>query len=182
MRLRNLLLILALAVTAQGKAQIGIYGTVTGSRVGNITPPYPQTGTYGFWAVGGGLGIYDDFAHFGPVHLGADLRGSFLNSKGHQLNSGLAGLRFVFKPPVAPFRPYLQASVGGGTTNFGSGNNMTTGLQYQVFGGLDFTFFPRLDWRIIEVGGGGFHVFNTANTGTDFPIATVSTGLVLRFP
>ncbi|WP_263368296.1 hypothetical protein [Edaphobacter bradus] len=177
MRIRCLALVAALVFSVQAKAQIGLYGTVTSDHFGGIKPPYPYTDSYGYWAVGGSFGIYDDFAHAGPIRLGADLRGNILNSNGHKLNSGLAGVRFVFNPEVIPLRPYAQASVGVGSTNYGTGSNMTTGFQYQILGGLDFTFFPRLDWRVVEIGGGGLHA-----SGTNYPIGTVSTGIVFRLP
>ncbi len=177
MRLRSLLLVLALAVTAQAKAQIGVYGTFTGGHLSSIKAPYPYTGTSGYWVAGGGFGIYDDFTHLGPVHVGADIRGTILNSKGRKLNSGLVGVRFAFKPPVLPLRPYLQASVGGGSTNYGANSATHSGLQYQFFGGLDYTFLPRLDWRIIEYGGGGLRI-----SGANYPVQSISTGIVFRLP
>lgn len=177
MRFRYFLLAAIFLFSFQAKAQIGIYGTFTGDHLSQFKPPYPYTGTYGYWSVGGSFGIYDDFAHLGPVRVGADLRGNILNSKGHKHNSGLAGVRFVFKPPVVPLRPYLQASVGAGNTNFGGGSVTATGFQYQVMGGLDLTFLPRLDWRVVEVGGGALRV-----NGANYTLATVSTGIVFRLP
>lgn len=182
MRLRHLLLVLALAITLQAKAQVGIYGTFSASHVGNIKPPFPYTDTYGFWALGGGIGIYDDFLHAGPIHLGADLRGSLLNSKGHKLNSGLAGARLSFRSRGIPLKPYVQASIGVGSTNYGGGNLMTKDLQYEVFGGLDVSFLPHVDWRLIEVGAGGLVDTGNNHVGSNFPMQTVSTGLVLRLP
>ncbi len=178
MRIRCCLaLIAALFFSVHAKAQIAVYGTFSGDHLGGINPPYPYTGSYSFWAAGGTFGIYDDFFHLGPVRLGVDLRGNIFNSKGHKLNSGLAGVRFAFKPPVAPFRPYLQASVGGGSTNFGGGSVTTSGLQYMGAGGIDYTVFPRLDWRVIEVSGGGFRA-----SGNNYPTSTISTGIVFRLP
>lgn len=176
MRLRYLLcLSVALASSTLASAQIGIYGTATGGHLGGINAPYPYAGSYSFWTAGGTFGIYDDFARLGPVHLGADLRSSILNTHGRKLGSALGGIRFVIKPPVLPLRPYLQASVGAGSTNFGANSNTTTGFQYQVFGGLDFTFFPHLDWRVAEVGGGGLRI-----NGNNYPVTTISTGIVFR--
>lgn len=182
MRMRYMFLIITLAFTIQASAQIGIYGTFTGSHLGGVNQPYPYTGSTGFWVAGGTFGIYDDFIHAGPVHLGIDLRGNILDSKGHKLNSGLAGVRIDFRAPAVPLRPYLQASVGAGNTNYGGGNATDTGLLYQVLGGLDLAVLPRIDWRVIEIGGGGLHTFDQAHVGTNFPVATISTGIVLRLP
>ena len=175
MRLRHLILVLALLVTAKAKAQVGIYGTFTGTHVGD--GPFLSTSS-GFWTLGGGVGVYDDFTHFGPLHLGADLRGTFLNSGGHKLNSVLGGVRLAVKPPVLPIKPYLQASVGAGSTNAATGSSATSsGVQYQFFGGLDLTFFPRLDWRMVEVGGGQLHA-----NGANYTVTSIGTGIVFRLP
>ena len=169
MRLRNLLCLSALAFSTLANAQIGVYGTVTGSHLGGIKPPYPYTDPYGFWTAGGTFGLYDDFAHLGPVHLGADFRGSILNTHDHKLNSGLGGVRVAFKPLVLPLRPYLQGSVGFGKTA------SATSFEYQVFGGLDWTLLPHVDWRTVEVGGGGLH-----SNSNNYPLVTISTGIVIR--
>ena len=175
MRVRYLLCVIALAMTLQAKAQVGIYGTATGGYFGGVKAPYPYPGNASFWTAGGTFGLYDDFAHLGPLKLGADFRGSILNTHDHKLNSGLAGVRFAFKPPVLPLKPYVQGSFGVGSTNFGAGSNTSSGFQYQVLGGLDFTFFPRLDWRMVEAGGGSLHVNNS-----NYPVVTIGTGIVFR--
>ena len=45
---------------------------------------------------------------------------------------------------------------------------------YEVNGGVDFTFLPHIDWRIVEVGGEEIQDVS----GSQFH---VSTGLVFRF-
>lgn len=175
MRIRYILLIITLTLTIQASAQTGVYGAFTGGDLSSIKAPYPYTQSLSVKVVGGTFGIYNDFAHAGPVRLGVDLRGNILDSKGRKLNSGLGGLRVEFRAPTVPLRPYLQALVGVGNTNFGSGSATSTGFVYQFLGGLDLNFFPRLDWRVIEIGGGALHARDA-----NYPLATVSTGIVLR--
>lgn len=177
MRFRYLLFLVSLAFAGQASAQIGVYGAFTGSHQGGIKPPYPYTQTYGFWAVGGTFGIYDDFIHAGPVHLGLDARGNILHSKNHKLDSGLGGLRVDFRAPLVPLRPYVQGSVGIGSTNFGGGNVTSKGLMYQFLGGIDLSILPHIDWRVVEAGGGALRI-----NGKNYPIATISTGIVVRLP
>lgn len=175
MRIRFILFLAALACTVKTSAQTGVYGAFTGSDLSSIKAPYPYTQSTSVKVVGGTFGIYNNFVHAGPVRLGIDLRGNILDSKGRKLNSGLGGLRVEFRAPAVPLRPYLQALAGVGDTNFGSGSITTTGFMYQFLGGLDLNFFPRLDWRVIEIGGGALHARNT-----NYPLATISTGIVLR--
>jgi hypothetical protein len=177
LRLRHFFLVLVLFLSVKANAQIGIYGTFSGSHLGGIRPPYPYSGNYGFWTAGGTFGAYDDFAHLGPARLGIDARGSILDTHGHKLNSALAGVRFAFKAPALPIRPYVQASAGIGNTNYGGGSVTSNGFQYQIFGGLDFTFLPRLDWRVLEIGAGALHT-----NGSNYPVETLSTGIVFRLP
>jgi hypothetical protein len=170
-RFRYLLaLVVALVFSNHALAQVGVYGTVTGAHLSGFKPPYPYTDPYGFWTAGGTFGIYDDFLRAGPVHVGIDARGSILNTHDHKFNSGLGGVRVAFKPPRLPLRPYIQGSIGAGSTG------ATISLVYQVLGGMDITFFPHVDWRAVEVGGGAFHA-----NGNNYPLVTISTGVVIRF-
>lgn len=85
----------------------------------------------------------------------------------------LGGFRVAAKPPILPIKPYLQISAGAGKLDAGSLKG-SYHLGYEVNGGVDLTFFPHLDWRVAEVGGGSFQ----GQPGSDLHIAT---GLVLRF-
>lgn len=176
MRFCHVLLLAAIAITAPAIGQTGVYGTLTGGHQGGIKAPYPYTGTRGFWVAGGTFGLYSDFIHAGPVRLGLDARGNILNSKGRKLDSGLGGVRVDFRAPMVPLRPYLQGSVGVGSTNFGGGNLTSKGFLYQFLGGIDFTILPHIDWRV-EGGGGGLHVQHA-----NYPVVNVSTGIVVRLP
>jgi hypothetical protein len=91
--------------------------------------------------------------------------------------SGLAGPRLTFKPHVIPLMPYVEALAGAGDVQYGQGVARTsaTKLEYQFLGGLDWTIFPRVDWRVIEFSYGGF-------AGPSLNPKNLSTGIVLRLP
>ena len=178
MKLRwlGLLLVCGLAGSA-ARAQVGVYGKLDYVR-------YSEFGSTSTNYTGGGVGVYDDFLHLGPVNLGLDLRGDYARESKSNYRSLLGGVRVAVKVPVVGLRPYVQASAGvGGSRAKGpfavgitdvSFNNK---LTYEGFVGLDARVLPFIDWRVIEVGGGsGSKLGSTSPT-----IFNVSSGLVLRF-
>lgn len=176
--------LLASALAPTANAQVAMYGMGSGGFLGATTASQGslvlQSG--GFSAYGGTFGVYDDFAHAGPLHLGADARyfqntSSNGNSYGNKLRGGLAGLRLDLHAPLIPFKPYLQAEVGGVGTNYGTQPNTSGSFAYQIQGGLDFTIFPHLDVRG-EYGGGQI---SGAFNGSRQSIQEVGLGLVVRF-
>jgi hypothetical protein len=179
MNLRRLMLCLALALTtATVHAQVGIYGKFDATRL-TANPAVSSSN----WFYGPGAGIYYDAVHLGPISLGADLRGDLLSGTGQDYRSGLFGLRLAAKPPVLPIKPYIQASVGVGATKPTAASSLsvhyTTKFQYQIAGGLDFTIFPHVDFRAVEL---GYARMTGISTGTPASLFTVSTGLVFRLP
>lgn len=149
-------------------AQTGIYGTFTAASLNNASSN---------WIYGGSGGIYFDRWHFGLASAGLDLRGQFLGtSSTTRLNSGLGGLRIAITPHVLPIKPYAEALAGVGYVN-DPGSGTSTDFEYTFLGGLDFTFFPRLDWRVIEFSYGGVSALN----GTLHP-SSFSSGIVFRIP
>jgi hypothetical protein len=178
-----LIAIVTLAAAASAPAQIGIYGSFDGTHLTNSSSSTFETPG---WYYGGGLGIYDDFAHFGPVGLGADLRGNLLSGNGQKYRSGLIGLRLAVKPPLLPIRPYVQGSIGvGGPTHSGlqgSGTIYDNKSQYQVVGGVDFTFLPHLDWRVAEFGYGRLTGISSGGVAPASNLFLIGTGLVVRLP
>jgi hypothetical protein len=158
------------AITLAAHAQTGLYIEYSGSKVD--TPGND-------WIYGPTFGAYTDLIGGVPfVHLGADLRGSVLGiSQTTTLYSGLIGPRVSLHPHVLPFMPYLEGLGGVGYYDFGSGQDTSTKFEYQFLAGVDFTVFPRVDWRVIEFSYGGLSVFN----GNLHP-KTLSTGLVVRLP
>lgn len=166
MKFSRLAFVLAvpLSLGAAARAQVAVYAAFTGAHYD--TPDK----FYG----GGTFGIYDDFYKFGPLHLGADVRGSKLSgSNNNSSTSVLAGFRAAVKPPVLPIKPYAELLAGVASTDIGNVGG-TKHLSAEANGGVDFTFLPHLDWRVVEVGGqiGG----DKANSNLH-----VSTGIVLRF-
>lgn len=175
-RWEKLAICLAVAGTVSGSAlaQTGVYAEFTGGKVSK-TP----------WMYGPTVGLYHDNG-FGPIALGLDVRGSFLrrgdtNGAGssQSLNTLEGGVRLAITPHVLPIKPYAEALAGYGglTTGVGAARTSASHLTYQFLGGVDFTFFPRLDWRVVE-----FSYGRLTGLGDSYAPKTLSTGLVLRLP
>ena len=204
MNLRKALLLLAVAtfVTATAHAQLGVYGTFTANRLSNLksSPLATNPGAINndVSPLGGTAGVYYDFLKLGHVvKLGADLRGTITTTKrgaytnanggGARINSGLIGVRAVFNAPVLHhlLRPYLQGSVGIGSTNYGLlyGNNgvaLHSNFEYMGFAGVDIPLLPYMDFRIVELGVGGLNPFG--NNSHNYPLQSVSSGVVFHLP
>lgn len=164
---RLMLFLPILFCSLAASAQTGLYASFTGAKLGVSDTS---------WIYGPTVGVYFDSSHFGVVKTGLDLRGQFLGGSGAtQLDSGLAGLRLAVKPPLLPIKPYVEAAFGVGYAKFA--DTSTTKFEYAFLGGADVTFFPRLDWRVIEFSYGGLTGLNNS-----FHPKTLSTGLVLRLP
>jgi len=161
------LLLLVLAVTfaapAVLQAQIGLYAGFTGA-------PVSGTGATN-WAYGGTVGVYKQGGEV--LQIGGDLRGSFISRNGFNYYTGAAGPRIAFKPPLIPLRPYVEGLVGAASYNSGNGTDSSTHFNYQVVAGLDLTFFPHLDWRVIDFD-------YSAVSGQPVNAKNLTTGLVLR--
>jgi len=152
--LSTLTLLILLLAAGSSRAQLAIYGMGTGGHesgpnVGNLSSP----GTNGsFIAWGGTGGLYYDFVHLGPLHLGGDGRFILEHSGnntpyGNKIEGGLGGLRADAHIPLIPLIPYAQADVGGVGTNNGTEPLLTTGFAYQVQFGCDITILPHFDFR-----------------------------------
>jgi hypothetical protein len=157
--------LIGLGSATVAQAQFAAYGMVSAERVGG----YICGETSGACAstdgkerpYGGTVGAFYDFRSFGPVRVGVDLRGNFLNASKsataykaapdlERYNSGLGGLRATFRTPFRVLRPYAQVS-GGFTRALreGGGQNYT---QIQGLVGLDLALFENVDFRPIEFG------------------------------
>jgi len=203
MNLRKALLLLAVAsfATATAQAQFGVYGTFTASRLSNIKSSpentAPNAVNNDVAPLGGTGGIYYDFLKLGPVKLGADLRGSIVTTKrgaftnsnggGARVNSALFGVRAVFHAPVlhSVLRPYIQGSVGLGSSNYGllygnTGIVLHNNFEYMGFAGVDIPLLPIMDFRLVEVGIGGLNPFGT--NSHNYPLQSVSSGVVFHLP
>jgi hypothetical protein len=178
MKLRWLTFLLTLAMsTSAAHGQVGIYG--------NFATLHLSNNGANSWSYGPGGGIYYDFVHLGPIHIGGDLRGNVL--WGNQVNywSGLGGVRVVVKPPLLPFRVYGQGSAGvGGTKASGNVGNLPNSynnkFQWDVFGGTDVTLLPHIDWRVVELGYGRMSGATSGTVAPSVGVFTLSSGIVLR--
>jgi hypothetical protein len=151
-------------------AQLGLYG---GFTVQNLGVP-PESG-YQFY--GGTFGAYLASGRLAILDVGLDLRGSFTKNGSDSFNSGAIGPRVGLNLHVLPLHPYVEATAGLGNLNINEASTNVTRFEYQFLGGLDFTIFPRIDWRVGEFSYGGLSVFN----GSYHP-KTLTTGIVLRLP
>jgi hypothetical protein len=171
------------AIAASAHAQIGIYGKFDATNLS--TGNGDQYETPG-WYYGGAAGVYDDFVHLGPIGLGLDLRGNLLAGNQQKYRSALVGLRLAVNPPILPIRPYIQGSVGLGSTSHsgleGAGTNYSNKFQYLVLGGVDYTIFPHLDWRVAELGYGRMSGISSSGSAPTVNLFTIGSGLVVRFP
>ncbi len=152
-------------------AQIGVYGKFDYTH-------YSEPGTSSSF-YGGGVGVFDDFLHAGPIRAGLDLRGDSLTGTNLHERDFLIGVRIAVKPPLLPIRPYVQGSVGIGGTEAtgplapGITAHYTNKFLTGVFGGVDLTILPHVDFRALEVGYGRISSLSANQV-------TVSSGLVLR--
>ncbi len=171
--MRRLFCLLLLLPCSLVHAQIGVYGEFSAADF-NV----PNVG----WQYGTTFGIFDNDLFKIPFFaLGVDGRGTVVNGDGASIASGLVGPRLVFKPHVLPVMPYAEALVGAGRAEAGrqgsAAYTSATKFEYNFVGGLDYTFFPRLDWRVVEFSYGGLSSFNGS-----FNPRTLSTGIVFRLP
>jgi len=187
-------------------AQAGVYALFTTDRLSGIksSPILPAGVVYNNSVnpLGFTGGAYYDFKSFGPVRIGADLRGSTINSKrgaqansdgsGAHIYSALGGVRLSFHTPVKYIKPYVEGAAGLGRSNYGvlTNANVSTyvnpgvqtisNLEYHGYVGVDVPFAPFADWRMFEVGYGALNSFgNAAHT---YPIMSISSGIVFHLP
>jgi hypothetical protein len=164
------------------KAQLAVYGDAS---VLHLSQPATSTTTSSSaWFGGPGVGIYDDFAHFGPLAAGLDLRANYLFASDQRYRNALLGIRVSAHPPFLPLRPYVQGSIGVGGARPNSNDSLATHFnnkfEYQVAGGLDLGIFPHLDYRVAELSYGRVSTASSAQTSTQSNLVTVTTGIVLR--
>jgi len=177
--LRWLAVVVFLFTASSSRAQFAIYGMGTGGRESGQNVGQASNSNGSFTAWGGTGGAYYDFAHLGPLHLGADGRFFIEHSGnstpyGNKLEGGSGGLRADAHIPLVPLIPYVQAEVGGAGTNNGAEPTLTTGFLYQMQFGLDITILPHVDLR------GEYGVGQILLEGNDPTLQQFGGGLVLR--
>ena len=180
MRVCGILLGLAgiLAGSTPARAQFAMYGEATGGTLKFQETPHIYGGTFGFY----------DTKHHGPVLIGWDLRGGFLergSNKGPNTDTVLAqgqgGLRVALAPGILSqsLVPYAEVLTGLGYWRGGvsvtrqDANHLLT----QVVAGLDYRVTKKIDWRVAEFSYGRLG----AQPGAIYPMM-LSTGVAIRFP
>jgi hypothetical protein len=198
MKLRYLAAVVLFALTtvaarAQTDNHVGLYFNPLAIRVSNsVTDSGPfaflgQNSTsqvfYGF-----DLGGYWDFFQSGNVEAGLDVRESDLHANNAALRSFLVGARVSAHPFARPFKPYLQASIGLGSSKAPASTVRVSKADYAIFGGVDYTLQRHVDFRVVEIGYGSLTTVSSATVGAGGNIAipasnliSFSTGLVFRF-
>jgi hypothetical protein len=203
MKLRYLATAVVLALTtvaafaqnhdAPAQGNFGLYLNPIAIRASNS---YADSGPYAFLGqnstsqvfYGYDLGGFYDFFHSGSLATGFDMRFSDLHANNALLKSFLVGLRVSGQPFARPFKPYIQVSVGEGSTKAPNSTIHIGKLDYGVFGGVDYRLGRHVDFRAIEIGYGSLTTASTATVGAGgtvaIPAATLisfSSGLVFRF-
>jgi len=194
MKLRSLAAVAVLVIaTVAAHAQVGLYFNPVAIRVSNSSAdagPYAFLGQnstsqvfYGF-----DFGGYYDFLHSGPLSAGVDVRESDLHANNAMLRSFLVGARVSAKPFTRPIKPYVQLSVGLGTTKAPTSTVHISKLDYAIYGGIDYTLKKHIDFRVLEIGYGSLTTVSSADVGggalLNIPAASqvsFSSGLVFRF-
>ncbi|MGH9595248.1 MAG: hypothetical protein ACRD3K_00480 [Edaphobacter sp.] len=179
-------------VTGIGKSDVGLYVNPIGIH---ITNSQPDTGTFAFLGdnktgrtfYGAAIGGYVNFIHAPRFDAGIDIRDSIVSSNNARLNSFMVGARIMPKPFAESFKPYLQLSVGVGSSKPPTSPIHLNRLQYGIFAGLDYTLNRHVDFRAVELGYGSVTTVNSGDFGgtLTFPgsrLFSVSTGLVFRVP
>ena len=197
LNMKKLALILAIAAStfaASARGQVGLYamgsaGRLSGYSVTTTGITTVTNSNNGLWAYGGTFGLYDNFLKLGPVRLGSDVRGFIQTSSAkntsatstNKLRGGLVGLRLAAGAPLLPIKPYIQAEIGGASTNFGLLSSDQTGFIYQVQVGADFTVIPHFDLRA-EYGAGQFTSHTPSGfASTSSTLQQLGAGAVIRF-
>jgi opacity protein-like surface antigen len=203
MKLRYLATVVALALTtvaafaqthdAPAQGNVGLYFNPIAIRASNS---YADSGPYAFLGqnstsqvfYGYDLGGFYDFFHSGSLATGFDMRFSDLHANNAMLKQFMVGLRVSGHPFVRPFKPYVQVSVGNGTTKAPYSTIRASKLGYGVFAGVDYTLARHVDFRAIEIGYGSLTTVGTGNVGNGGTVAepaatliSFSSGLVFRF-
>lgn len=178
--------------TSVGSGDVGLYVNPIGIH---ITNSKPDSGPFAFLGdnttsrtfYGVDLGGYVNFYHAPKFDAGIDIRDIIVSGNGAHLNSFLVGGRVTAKPLANSFKPYLQLSVGAGSSKPAKSTVHLTRLQYGIFGGMDYTLSKHVDFRMFELGYGAVSTVSSGNFNgsTTFPASrlfSISTGLVFRVP
>ena len=198
MKLRYLATVVLLALTtvaahAQSQGDFGLYFNPIATRVSNSVVDSGPFAFFGqnstsqvFW--GYNLGGFYDFYHSGKLNAGLDLRFSDQHANNAMLKNFQAGVRVSGSPFTRPFKPYIEAAIGEGSTKAPASTVHVKKVDYGVYGGVDYTLARHVDFRILEIGYGSLTTVASATVGQGGNIAipaskliNFSSGLVFRF-
>jgi hypothetical protein len=180
------------STTGIGSTDVGLYVNPIGIGIRNSmadTGPFAFLGdnTTSRTFYGAAIGGYVNFFHAQKYDAGIDIRDIIVSGNGGHLNSFLVGGRVAVKPLREKFKPYVQLSVGAGSSKPPHSAVHLNRFQYGIYGGLDYTLSKHVDFRAFELGYGSVSTVNSGNFNgtTSFPsssLFSVSTGLVFRVP
>jgi hypothetical protein len=175
-----------------GPGDVGLYVNPVTTH---ITNSQADTGTFAFlgdnttsrWFWGANIGGYVNFFHHPKFDAGIDVRDSIVGANNASLKSFLVGGRIIAKPIAEKFNPYVQLSVGVGSSKAPHSTVKLSRFEYGIFGGLDYTLSKHVDFRAFELGYGSVSTISSGNFGgtVSFPnsrLFSVSSGLVFRVP
>ena len=180
------------STTGVGPTDVGLYVNPIGIGISNSKA---DTGVFAFLGegatqrtfYGAAIGGYVNFFHAQKYDAGVDLRDIIVSGNGAHLNSFLVGGRVAVKPLAEKFKPYVQLSVGVGSSKAPHSPIKLNRFQLGIYGGLDYTLAKHVDFRAFELGYGSVSTINSGNFNgtTSFSASSlfsVSTGLVFRVP
>jgi hypothetical protein len=180
------------STTGVGSTDVGLY---VNPIFTHITNSQADTGTFAFLGsgvtsrqfYGAAIGGFVDFYHAPKFDAGMDIRDTIVSANNTRLNSFLVGARFAAKPIGDKFKPYLQVSVGVGSSKPPTSPIKLNRFQYGVYGGLDYSLHKHVDFRVVELGYGSVTTINSGDFGGTTMFGSsglfqVSTGLVFRVP
>ena len=111
-KLLSLFALFTVGFSAAAHAQFGLYGTVTGEQVHNLTCTDLGSNAVGTCVTptttekpyGANFGAYYDFRNFGPARVGLDLRGGVLNTNKNTADN-TSSRDFIRQYTVCEVRP-----------------------------------------------------------------------------
>jgi len=198
MKLRYFATVVLLALTLTTVAahaqtgQAGLYLNPIAIRASNS---YADSGPYAFLGqnstsavfYGVNFGILYDFPSATKLTFGMDMRDSILHANNAGLNNFLVGPRIVAKPFKRPASLYIEPVVGLGISRAPQAILHVKKVEYGVYGGLDYTIYHHIDWRVFEVGYTSLQTESSETVGGTAAVPSTaminfSTGFVFRFP
>src|SRR5450631_3312744 len=198
MKLRYLATVVFLAMTtvaarAQSQGNVGLYFNPIATLVSNTVV---DSGPFAFLGqnttsrvfYGYNMGGYYDFYHSGKLSAGFDMRFSDQHANNAMLKNFLVGVRVSGSPFSRPLKPYIQASIGEGSSKAPASTVHVGKVDYLVAGGIDYTLARHVDFRVVEIGYSSLATVSSATVGAGgniaIPASTLinfSSGLVFRF-